>query len=255
MNPAITHAIEFLRDRNYPIPPESMAIIKNGGFTLKPVEIRELAKSIRAGKLLAKETKALNYNAVRQTMWAEIYDAVWGYLNDGGSIVSARNTMKKAVADAWVQAADIAYEDGGGTLPVDEDTLASVEADQSAQLSYVDALFQNLKGLRKEGDFDAIDEAFARANGYADSLDGLYNYVKAAAAGNKMLTFDGQDGSPDAICQSIGGTCVKLMGQRHRASWWISHDLIPYPGNKNYDCGAWKCEHYLRDDNGDKFTV
>ncbi len=93
-----------------------------------------------------------------------------------------------------------------------------------------------------------------RADGYTQAVKDVYNYAKLYAMRNKMLTFTGSDGQGNHICQSIGGTCVRLKGQRHKASWWLSHDLMPYRGNQNYDCGGWNCQHYLEDDNGERVT-
>jgi hypothetical protein len=100
------------------------------------------------------------------------------------------------------------------------------------------------------------DEAFGIANQKADNysvtLESVYNEAKTRGGKNIMLTFGGKDGhAPDFPCP----TCRRLKGQRHRAKWFVTRGLIPHPGNTNYECGCWACQHYLYDDNGKVFTV
>jgi hypothetical protein len=89
----------------------------------------------------------------------------------------------------------------------------------------------------------------SRAEGYANRLDGLYAEAKTRAAGNKMLTFDGSDGKES--CPE----CKKMKGKRHRAKWWVENGLIPGPGNTNYTCNGFNCEHRLYDDEGNEWTA
>jgi hypothetical protein len=96
--------------------------------------------------------------------------------------------------------------------------------------------------------------ATARATGFSATLDSVYAQGKLRSRKNVMLTFAGPNGSPDNICQKNNGTCVRLMGKRHSAKYWLSRDLVPYPGNTNYDCGAWECRHGLQDDSGNWWT-
>jgi hypothetical protein len=93
-----------------------------------------------------------------------------------------------------------------------------------------------------------------RANGYAATLDGIYGQGKLRSRKNVILTFTGPNGSPDYACQKNNGTCVRLYGKRHSAKYIISRDLIPYPGNTNFTCGAWACEHFWQDDSGNRWT-
>jgi len=200
---------------------------------------------------LSHETKsalkaAPGYEGIRNTYWAEIYDAVWEYLTGSQAVTSFRNRMSRAMSDAFVSGAELGYEDGGGTLPMDEDTLAWLAGEQTAELGHISDLFDR---LREEWDgIDPITEAFARADGYADHLDAIYSEAKLRGAGNKMLTFDGNDGKES--CPE----CKKLKGERHRASWWVSHGLIPGPGNSNFTCNGYNCEHRLFDDDGNEWT-
>lgn len=189
--------------------------------------------------------KVGGYQGIRGTYWAEIYDSVYDYLVSDRPVTSYRNKMSKAMVDAFVQAAEMGYEDGGGSLPMDDETLNWLGAAQTTELGHIADLFNRLK-IEWDG-LDAINEAYARADGYASTLDQIFSEAKMRGAGNKMLTFVGSDGKES--CKD----CQRMKGQRHRASWWVKNDLIP--GSSKYECGGWNCEHILVDDNGIEFTL
>lgn len=219
-----------------------------------PVPLPLMVQARKAG-IAAKADIPTNYKDVRDEYWATAYDAVQNYLDGSQGMTAARNAFKRAMVEAFNDAGDIGFVDGGSALPLDDDAQAWLAARQTAERGFIDGLFQQLKKLKGEEDIDIIAEAFARADGYAATLDAVYSQMKLYGAKNKMLTFDGTDGDAAHVCQSINGTCVRLKGQRHKASWWISHDLIPRPGNSNFDCGGWRCGHFLRTDDGERFTV
>lgn len=194
-------------------------------------------------------SKALpgSYESIRATYWAVVYDAIYGYLTSEDTVRVYRNDFRRAMLDAFQFSAEAAYQDGGGDLPLDEDTADWLEGRKSEEMGYIDSMFATMRGLRKEGDADAGQEAFDRADGYTNTLDGIYNQAKAAGAGNQMLTFAGMDG--DESCND----CQKYKGQRHRAAWWISHNAVP--PNRDFECRGYNCSHRLEDDEGSEFTV
>ena len=179
-----------------------------------------------------------DYTGVRNTYWAEIYDAVYEYLTGNQAVTSFKNRMKKAMADAFVNAAEIGYQDAGGELPLDDDTLSWLGGAQDEELGYIDDLFSRLKA---EWDgIDPIAEAFARADGYSATLDSIFNQAKLYGSKNIVLEFGGDDGVENCA------TCAKLKGQRHKISWWLDNELVPgIPGNSNYICNGYNCQHYL----------
>ncbi len=188
-----------------------------------------------------------DYTSIRTEMSGEIHDAVYDYLTGYGYVTIYWVKMSLAVSKAWIEATDAAYVEGGGELPIDMETADWARAQLDIQLAYVDQLFATLRELRQSGDVNAAAEALSRANGYASSLDQQYSEAKARGAKNKMLTMVGDDGKES--CKD----CQRMKGQRHRASWWISHDMVP--GSSNYECQGWRCEHFLIDDNGERFTI
>lgn len=235
----VDKAIQFLEQRGYIIPPEVLALKSHKTND----EEKELAHYIKS---LASKADT-GYAAIKNTMWAAIYDNVYGYLTSNSPVTNFKNTISTAISAAYIYASESAWIDGGGELPLDDDTLSWAKAEMDAQLLYVDSLFDTLKQLRKEDDMDPIHEAFARATGYANSLDSYYNYIKTAAYGNRMLTFVGSDGRES--CKD----CSRMKGQRKRASWWVAHDMVP--PSRNFECKGYNCDHYLIDDAGNIFTI
>lgn len=222
----IENALQYLFDRKYPISNEDAKTI---GASMKAV--------------------SGDYYPVRQEFWGAVYDAVWGYLTSKSHVATYREPMATALAKAYIETADIAYVDGGGSLPLDEDTLSYAKSEMNAQLGYVDSLFETLKQLRKEGDYDAISVAFEKANLWSSALDGFYNAIKMMGAGNKMLTWI--LGNTEKHCKD----CANLDGQRHRAKWYISRGYTPRRPGSNTECGGYRCDCSLTDDDGQEFTI
>jgi hypothetical protein len=187
--------------------------------------------------------------AINATYHDAITESLITYF-EGGSLAASKNSFKRAMIEAFGGAWDAGWD---GNPPTGE-ALEWFNARTQQELAFIDGLYVQAKELRKDPEADTFAWATARADGYTATVDNIYNHARIRALGNKMLTFDGEDGSPDNICQSTNGTCVRLKGKRHRASWWIAHDLVPYRGNPNYDCGAWECRHYLKDDKGERYT-
>lgn len=180
--------------------------------------------------------KVGGYRGVRNTYWAEIYDSVEGYLTSDKPVTAYRNKMSKAMADAFIQAAELGYQDGGGELPFDNDTLDWLGAAQATELGHIADLFNRLK---QEWDgLDAVNEAYARADGYTNTLDAIYSMAKMYGSKNISLEFGGSDGKENCI------TCKRLKGKRHKIKYILDNGLFPSPGNPNFECKCYNCEHY-----------
>jgi hypothetical protein len=193
------------------------------------------------------ELVSSDYFGIRQAYYETIRQAVADYMaaDEKAAVTTYRNTVSRAVAEQVPTAFETGFTDGGGELPLEPDDESWINTRQNTELAFVDQTFQRLKDLKKSDDPQAIDAAqYDTADKYALTLDGIFNEGKVRAMGNQMLTMDGIDGKKNPC-----GTCQNLKGQRHRAKWWVDHGLIPgQPGNTNYDCGGWKCQHYLKDD-------
>jgi len=193
------------------------------------------------------ELTLAEYSEIRADYWARIYDAVYEYMSGSESITVQRNVVRRAVSDAFVYAAETAYQDGGAELPMDDETLAWLSARQSAELGYVDALFQNLKMERAEEGADPLASAFRHADAYAKTLDTIYANVKCMAAENQMLTFAGEDG------QESCNDCKRYKNKRHRAKWWVAKNAVP--PSRDFECHGYRCQHVLVTDDGRLFTI
>lgn len=225
---------------------DTLEWLSERGYTI-PIDLK--VKAIRLHLIPSREIKAADsYSSIRDGLWIAIYDSIYDYLNGDLTIYYAKQKMALAISEAYVNTTDVAYQDGGGELPIDEDTASFANGEVQAQLGFVDSLFTSLKQLKKEDDYDANAEAADHADGYTTSLDGLYNGVKMGAAGSKMLTLAGTDGK--VSCSD----CQKYKGQRHKASWWLSRGIFG-PPFRMFECGGWECQHLFEDDDGKEFTI
>ena len=195
------------------------------------------------------------YAEVRRIYRGEIWAAIQDYFTqDNVRITRFRNFMKKSMVNAFLGAIEVGFFDGsGGGLwskdaePADKQWAA---ARTNAELAFIDSLFYQLKELKSEGPEAWIGEADRRADGYCKTLDSVYSEAKLRGAKSMMLTFGGRSGVES--CPE----CTKLMGKRHKASWWIKRNLIPgRPGNHSFSCGGFQCEHFLFSDDGQVWTT
>ena len=184
---------------------------------------------------------------------AKYHDAVTATLLtylEGGNIPVPRNQFKRAMIEAFGDAADLAWVDGGSEPPLDEDTLAWFNARVEAELGYINLLFEEAKQLRKDEEFDPLVWASARADGYTASVREVYNNVRLRAGKDMMVSFEGTDGKKDPC-----DTCQSLKGSRHKISWFVKRNFVP-PHGSGLDCAkGGKCKHFLRSDSGERMTV
>lgn len=233
---SILESVAFLRKRQAPIPPAlQVSLCKAGIFEAKH------AAFVKAG--------AMGYDALRGDYWAHLYDSVEAYLSGDKPITLYRNSDVNLVTDFFQKAAEEGYQDAGAKLPLDEDTQAWLDSAIASESANLDLTFQSLKLMRGQDDTDAVSEAMRRADGYANTLDGIYNQARLYGLGNQMLTFAGDDGKESC------DTCQMLKDQRHRASWFIAHNYVP-PSGSGLQCAAGgHCQHYLEDDQGTQVTI
>ena len=190
------------------------------------------------------------YAAIRSTYSDKVYDAVYSYLSDRKKTdQDFHDAMRAAVEIAFLAAATAAWADGADNRVLTVDALAFLAAYKAAEMGFVESLLVSLRLVKLQESAGVVPEAIAqqRADGYAKTLDMVYNNFKVLAAGNRMLTFVGEDGEETCI------DCYKHKGKRHRASWWVAHDAVP--PNRNFECKGYKCQHVLIDDQGRLFTI
>ena len=166
---------------------------------------------------------------------------------------TAKYVLLFALITAFSNAFMSGYIDGGAPLPVDEEAKQWLIKRESEERAYLLGLLATLAVLANQDGFDFDAWVDARIAGYVSTLDGVYNmgkmYALAQSKPKELFTLDGEDGVEH--CE----TCKWLKTQWKPASWWLSNDYIPYPGNMNLDCKGYKCQHFCRDKHGNQLTI
>jgi hypothetical protein len=194
-----------------------------------------------------------DYAGTRANYVSTITTAMVEYMRGYQGMVASRNVFKKAMVEAFSDGFETGFMEtsGGDTYEPEREDTDYLAVRMEQELAYIDSLFFSLKEIMSGAsieepvtDADIVSEADSRATMYARSLDGVYGQGKLRGKKNNMLTLDGPDG------QESCKTCQQYKGKAHRAKWWTSHDLIPGPGNENYECNGYNCQHQLFDKDG-----
>lgn len=192
--------------------------------------------------------KAADLGAINAAYSEAIFDALMGYFG-GGSITASRNAMKRAATEAFGAAFEAGWEDGGGELPFDGDALTWFNARLEQEFGFIEQLFDEAKELRKNPDFDYLSFSASKAESYTNTLRQIHNEAQVRVRDNVMVTFE--LGNTEKHCKS----CLKLNGQRHKLSWFVSHGYVP-PHGENLDCSAGgHCDCKLKTDKGEIITA
>lgn len=192
-----------------------------------------------------------NYPTIRSTFVDALTETSLSYLSGNRKDVTL-HSAQRATALAYMQAANAGFRvnaPAGERMEADDAEFVAAETDD--ELGFVESLWDDLAEVRarRKPDED-ISAPHARIQIFANSLDALYSEMALRGAKYLMLTFDGDDGKESCA------TCRRLKGQRHRSKWWLEKGLVPgVPGNENFICQGYNCEHYLRDDDGNRVTL
>lgn len=227
LNEAIRKAINSLEHYGVAVPVDLMILARTAGIFFQALP--------------------LAYSEARREYWRGLYDIINTYLTTNQSAEEAQLEYIAAMHRAFTAAAELGWQYGGGSLPIDEEMEAWVQEKQEQEEQYIILLFLFLATLKASGVFDAPYEALRRADGYSEALDIIYNGARVRVNKNKMLTFAGTDGKESC------SDCLRLKGVRRPAKWWIVNDLIP--PNRAFECKGYRCEHYLEDDDGRRVTL
>lgn len=204
---------------------------------------------------MAAAYKAGGYAGIRSDYRKIISGAIDDYLTSSDRATGYISTMRKAAVEHFTDAFHGGYADGGGDVnAIDPDADAWLTDRVNQEMGFIGELFTALKSLRDEfkaGEIkvaDLRDAAATRTDGYTASLDGVYNSGKMWGMKNKMLTW--QYGDTEHC-----STCLSLNDQRHRASWYIARDYIPRKPGAAMECGGYRCQCTLIDDDGNEVTL
>lgn len=205
--------------------------------------------------ILSEFSPGQDLESIRAEYYSVLSDVMLNYMTSDRPITSFRNEFRRAANEAFTFSAYAGWADGRGSGPIPDSLSSWVINAVSNELTYIDSLFYDLKALRKDPDVTddyRLEYIGNRAYGYTATLSGVYNQAKLTAGRELPLTFDGSDGMESC------STCQDLKGQTHPAIWWVENRKIPGPrpgGNENFECKGYKCEHYLRDPEGNVWTA
>ena len=197
-----------------------------------------------------------DYSGIRSRYAEIVKNAVQDYLLDVITGQSAKAQFKSGMATAFLDAFETGFIDTQGanaTYDPDEEDSQWLASRLEQEIANIDSLFITMKAMKDDQEEPLTDDEISnyasdRSIGYATTLDGVYGQGKLRSRKSMMLTLEGPDGKES--CPE----CQRYKSQRHRARWWIAHQLIPTPGNENYSCGGWQCQHKLMDDSGNQWA-
>lgn len=197
------------------------------------------------------------YSTIRSVYRSDIAQAMTEYLASDKPSTSYKSRFNRAMLEAFSGAFYKGYEEtASGLDDVDPDADAWLTGRQNSELGFIAELFASLKAARDEfwrGEIDADDLRLLiqqRVNGYASSLDAVYNAGRMWGAKNRMLIW--HLGSTKEHCK----TCDRLNGARHRARWFVARNYIPRRPGASMDCGGYQCGCYFTDaKTGEVFTL
>ena len=173
------------------------------------------------------------------------------YLNtDGVRVTRFQTQFKRAVVSNFWSAFEEGFQAGGGDLPIVDEALAWMNSAVDREFGFItDNLFVRLRDEIKGSPDTFAGEIAARAEGYARTLDGVRSQGYAMGSKNVTVCLGGNDG------QESCDTCQKLKGKWMRLSSVIAQDLLIHPGNENYICMGYNCQHYWFDRKGKIYTA
>lgn len=178
----------------------------------------------------------------------EIVAALTTYF-EGGNATSPRNQFRQAMTEAFNSAFDTGYIDGGGELPADPEAVSWLQTQLNQEVSYIDGVFQQIKELRKDEEFDFFTWVTSKADAYTLTIASIYNGAALWAKKNQMLTW--HLGNTEKHC----ATCSQLDGGSHRASWYVKYNYIPRRPGAAMKCGGYYCDCSLTDKDGNEVTI
>lgn len=207
-----------------------------------------VAAMVAAFVLGLKATVPEDYDVLRAGYVNDLFDAFIGYASSSGAVTKWRNAAGRAVLEAVGGAIEGAFYEADAEM--EDDDRAWLKDTQAAQVGYLPGVFEWIKAAR-DADPPTITESAveARAEAWAQALDGIRNEAVLRTKGKEMLTW--HLGETEVHCT----TCAKLDGKRHPAKWYIERNFIPGKPGSDTECGGWNCDCYLTDKRGNTVSL
>lgn len=180
------------------------------------------------------ERTAARVAAAFQRDLQAIVDAFWD--GDGDlRIAEVRQVVGEAIQKAYMDELRAA---GIPTAEITEEEIQQAEGLTLQAFEYLPDFIRAVRAAKK--DPTKQDGISARIELWGRTVLAAGTSATNAALANEMAEFAGEDG--DESC----ATCIRLKGTRHRRRWWEEHGLVPgQPGNTNFECGGYRCQHVL----------
>lgn len=212
-----------------------------------PAEAAAIVAQVVADGLAAevKASKPEDYDVLRADYVDRLFDNFIGYASSGGSVTKWRNAAGRAVLEVVAGAIEGAFAEADAEM--ESDDTAWLRETQTAQVGHLPGVFDWLKEQR-DAETITEDAVQARAEQWAQALDGIRSEAQLRTKGKEMLTWHVGD---TEHCD----TCRRLDGKRHSAKWYIANDYIPGKAGAAMDCGGYRCQCWLEDKNGDEVTL
>ena len=218
-----------------------------------PQIIHAIAKAVPAVLPLlsvqAREAiKAADIGAINAFYHDAISEVLISYF-DGGSLAASRNAFKRAATEAFGEAFEAGWVEGGGELPFDGEALTWFNERLAQEMVFIEGLFQEAKELKKDPEFDYFAWATSHADSYTRTLASIYNHAALIVGNNRVVEW--RLGATEKHCRD----CAKLDGQRHKISWFMDRNYIPHTPGSSTECQGYNCDCKLIDRNGDEITL
>lgn len=178
--------------------------------------------------------------------------ALTAFLLKKKSSDDTKQALRTAVLTFLIAAFLTGFKKSSGHEELNAEDRLWIDVRMAAEIGFTISLVDSLARIDASDMSEAEAQALAneRAAGYAATLIAVFNQGLLRGDRRIYLTMTGVDGIES--CR----TCQRLKGRRKPARWWIDNDMIPgEPGNPNYLCRGYRCQHYLIDDNGSRYTA
>ena len=201
----------------------------------------------------AMSIKATSINSAISEFGIEAQRIVDEYISGGASYASALAEFLRTADNAFINAAEQAWADGGRDLSdLPQNTLTEV---LSLQRGFARAAWLKLQAQVKTAR-DAGQDTSGLGAGFGDrwaaGLWGEYNYFKMLSKSGTGKLFFWVLGNTEKHC----ATCKSLAaGAGHTIDWYIARDYIPGRNGAAMECGGYWCDCTLVDAAGHDWTL
>jgi hypothetical protein len=206
-------------------------VIKPGEWQIAPASLFEFSPGQGLDEIMAEYQDKL-------------FVVMQDYLYSSDPVTAYRNEFNRYINDAFTVAFVAGWADAGASALTDE-AQSVLSGLISSEIQFADSLFTQLKTLLEDDEIpidDKLDAAHAHAEGYTQTLVGVY-------AEGKMMGDPERDGKWElGATEQHCTTCADLNGKTHPLSWYLDNGYIPQEaGSGTLECGGWNCSCIIVD--------